>query len=66
MDYFLEDNLSIENMEVVIGNETLEVNGGDNYSFCAPSWIGYLVTTLDFEVLATANNHAFDERLDSI
>lgn len=65
-DYFLEDDLSIGNMEVVIGNDALEVNGGDNCSFCASSWVGDLVASLDFEVLSTANNHAFDERLDGI
>ena len=65
-DYFLEDDLSIGNMEVVIGNDALEVNGGDNYSFCAPSWVGDLVASLDFEVLSTANNHAFDEGIECI
>ncbi len=60
-DYFLEDDLSIGNMEVVIGNEELPVSGGDHYVFCAPSWVGDLVTSLDFEVLSTANNHAFDQ-----
>lgn len=65
-DYFLNDDLSIGNMEVVIGNESLEVNGGDNYSFCAPSWVGNLVASLDFEVLSTANNHAFDQGIEGI
>ena len=48
-------------MEVVIGNEELPVSGGDHYVFCAPSWVGDLVASLDFEVLSTANNHAFDQ-----
>lgn len=57
--YFSSDDLSIGNMEVVIGNDGLEVSG-DGYNFCAPSYIGDLVNTLDFEVLSTANNHSFD------
>ena len=60
-DYFLNDDLSIGNMEVIIGNENIPVSSGDNYNFAAPSWVGDLVATLDFEVLSTANNHAFDQ-----
>ena len=60
-DYFLNDDLSIGNMEVVIGNDDMPVKGGDNYNFSAPPWVGNLVASLDFEVLSTANNHAFDQ-----
>ncbi len=64
-DYFKEDNLSIGNMEVVIGNENLKVSG-DGYNFCAPEYIGDLVSSLDFEVLGTANNHAYDRGTDGV
>ncbi len=64
-DYFESDDISIGNMEVVIGNESLKVSG-DGYNFCAPSWVGDLVSTLDFEVLGTANNHAFDRGKEGI
>lgn len=57
--YFQEDDLSIGNMEVVIGNDNLKVSG-DGYNFCAPAYIGDLVHSVGFEVLGTANNHAFD------
>lgn len=60
-NYFKQDDLSVGNMEVVIGNEEIPVNGGDNYNFAAPSWVGDLVSSLGFEVLSTANNHAFDQ-----
>ena len=65
-NYFLNDDLSIGNMEVVIGNEEIPVNGGDNYNFAAPFWVGDLVASLDFEVLSTANNHAFDQGKDGV
>lgn len=58
-NYFLNDDLSIGNMEVVIGNDTLKPNG-TGYNFCAPEYIGHLVNTIDFEVLGTANNHSYD------
>lgn len=60
-NYFLKDDLSIGNMEVVIGSEDMPVRGGDNYNFSAPIWVGNLVASLDFEVLSTANNHAYDQ-----
>lgn len=63
--YFKEDDLSIGNMEVVIGNDNLDVSG-TGYNFCAPEYVGDLVSTLDFEVLGTANNHAYDRGLDGI
>lgn len=63
--YFLEDDLSIGNMEVIIGNDNLKVSG-EGYNFCAPKYIGDLVNTLDFEVLGTANNHTYDRGKDGI
>lgn len=64
-DYFLDDDLSIGNMEVVIGNDTLPVSG-DGYNFCAPAYIGDLVSSLDFQILSTVNNHAYDRGLDGL
>lgn len=64
-DYFKNDDLSIGNMEVVIGNDNLKVSG-TGFNFCAPEWIGKLMTTLDMEVLSTANNHANDRGYDGI
>lgn len=63
--YFLDDDISVGNMEVVIGNKNLSVSG-DGYNFCAHPYIGDLVNTLDFEILATANNHANDRGLAGI
>lgn len=63
--YFLDDDISVGNMEVVIGNDNLSVSG-DGYNFCAPSYVGDLVNSLDFQVLSTANNHANDRGLDGI
>ncbi len=63
--YFLDDDISVGNMEVVIGNNNLSVSG-DGYNFCAPSYIGDLVNSLDFQVLATANNHANDRGLEGM
>ena len=39
--YFEDDDLSVGNMEVVIGNDRMKVSG-DNYNFCAPHYIGEL------------------------
>jgi len=64
-NYFEEDDLSIGNMEVVIGNENLKTSGV-GYNFCAPEYIGHLVNNLDFEVLGTANNHAFDRGIEGL
>ena len=64
-DRFIDDDLTIGNMEVVIGNDKLEVSG-DGYNFCAPSYIGDLVSSLDFQVLATANNHSYDRGVEGI
>lgn len=64
-DYFQNDDISIGNMEVVIGNDNLKPSGA-GYNFCAPSYIGDLVSSLDLEILSTANNHAFDRGIDGI
>ena len=64
-DYFKDDDLSIANMEVVIGNSNMKTSG-TGYNFCAPEYVGDLVNTLSFEVLGTANNHSFDRGVDGI
>ena len=64
-DYFEDDDLSIANMEVVIGNDNMKTSGV-GYNFCAPPWVGDLVSYLSFEVLGTANNHAFDRGVEGI
>lgn len=64
-NYFENDDLSIGNMEVVIGNDKLSPSG-TGYNFCAPEYIGDLVNTLDFEILGTANNHSFDRGVEGI
>ena len=46
--YFEDDDLSVGNMEVVIGNDQMKVSG-DNYNFCAPHYIGELVASLDMQ-----------------
>mgnify|MGYP003289328616 CR=1 FL=1 len=63
--YFQNDDISVGNMEVVIGNDKLSPSG-TGYNFCAPEYIGDLVNTLDFEVLGTANNHSFDRGTDGV
>ena len=63
--YFEDDDLSVGNMEVVIGNDGMKVSG-DNYNFCAPHYIGELVASLDMQVLSTANNHTFDRGIEGI
>ena len=63
--YFQDDDLSIGNMEVVIGNDKIKPSG-TGFNFCAPEYIGDLVNTLDFQVLSTANNHAYDRDFEGI
>ena len=63
--YFEDDDLSVGNMEVVIGNDQMKISG-DNYNFCAPRYIGEIVSSLDMQVLSTANNHTFDRGLEGI
>lgn len=64
-NYFKNDDLTIANMEVPIDNGNLEISG-EGYSFCAPFWVGELVSSLDFEVLGTANNHSYDRGVEGI
>lgn len=64
-NYFENDDLTIANMEVPIDNGNLEISG-EGYSFCAPIWVGELVSSLDFEVLGTANNHSYDRGIEGI
>lgn len=64
-NYFEEDDLTIGNMEVVIGNDSMKVSG-EGYNFCAPKWVGDLVSSQSFEVLSTSNNHAFDRGVEGI
>lgn len=64
-DYFKDDDLSIANMEVVIGNNDMKISG-EGYNFCAPEYIGDLVNSLSLEVLSTANNHAYDRKVEGI
>ena len=64
-EYFDDDDLSVGNMEVVIGNDGMKVSG-DNYNFCAPRYIGDLVASLDMQVLSTANNHTFDRGIEGL
>lgn len=64
-EYFLNDDLTIANMEVVIGDDTMQVSG-TGYSFCAPQSIGKLVASSGFDVLSTANNHSYDRDVKGI
>jgi len=64
-EYFLKDDISIGNMEVPISDGSLSTSG-DGFNFCAPKYIGDLVSTLDLQVLSTANNHTYDRNLDGI
>ena len=52
-------------MEVVVGDDTLPVSG-DGYNFCAPRYIGDLVSSLDFQILSTVNNHSYDRGLEGL
>lgn len=63
--YFLDDDLSIGNMEVVIGNDNLRPSG-TGFNFCAPEYIGDLMSTIDLEVLGTANNHSYDRGIEGV
>lgn len=63
--YFKDDDITVGNMEVVIGNDKLETSG-TGYSFCAPESVGKLVANQSIEVLSTANNHAYDRSVDGV
>lgn len=57
--FFSKDDLTLANMEVPIGTETMKVSG-DGFNFCAPPKMGELVARQSIEVLCTANNHTYD------
>lgn len=63
--YFDNDDITVGNLEVVIGNASL-ISSGSGYNFCAPEWIADIIKNESFEVLSTANNHAFDRGKDGI
>lgn len=63
--YFADDDITVGNLEVVIGNDKLQTSG-TGYSFCAPQTVGKLITKQNIEVLSTANNHAYDRSLDGV
>lgn len=61
-EYFLNDDLSLANLEVVITDGNLKVSG-EGYSFCAPQYVGQQIIDVGLDVLSTANNHANDRGL---
>ncbi|MDE5630208.1 MAG: CapA family protein, partial [Bacilli bacterium] len=63
--YFKDDDITVGNLEVVIGNDKLQTSG-TGYSFCAPQTVGKLVANQSIEVLSTANNHAYDRSVDGV
>lgn len=57
--YFLNDDLTLANMEVPIGGKELGVSG-TGYSFNAPEKIGNQVIAMGVDAVNLANNHAND------
>ena len=57
--YFLNDDLTLANMEVPIGGSELKVSG-TGYSFNAPNEIGKHVINMGVDAVNLANNHAND------
>lgn len=57
--YFLNDDLTLANMEVPIGSKGLGVSG-TGYSFNAPEEIGNQVIAMGVDAVNLANNHAND------
>lgn len=57
--YFLEDDISIGNMETLISDGSIELGDG-YYTFSAPSYVGQEIINSGFDVLGTANNHSND------
>ena len=57
--YFLNDDLTLANMEVPIGGKELGVSG-TGYSFNAPEEIGNQVIAMGVDAVNLANNHAND------
>ena len=63
--YFLNDDITIGNMEVPINAPGVGALG-TGYNFNAPLWVGELVAKQSFELLGTANNHTYDQRLGGL
>lgn len=57
--YFLNDDLTLANMEVPIGGSELKISG-TGYSFNAPDEIGKQVINMGIDAVNLANNHAND------
>lgn len=57
--YFLNDDLTLANMEVPIGGSELGISGS-GYSFNAPVQIGQQVIDMGVDAVNLANNHAND------
>ena len=53
--YFLNDDLTLSNLEVVITNGNLKVSG-EGYSFCAPQYVGEQLIDVGMDVLAKLYN----------
>lgn len=63
--YFEDDDITLGNMEVIIGNDNMDTSI-KGYSLCAPEYIGNLVSKLDLQILSTVNNHANDRGAEGI
>ena len=63
--YFLNDDLTLANMEVPIGGQDLGISG-IGYSFNAPSQIGQQVVDMGIDALTLANNHANDAGIEEL
>lgn len=57
--YFLNDDLTLANMEVPIGGQELGISGS-GYSFNAPEQIGKQIVDIGIDAVNLANNHAND------
>lgn len=57
--YFLNDDLTLTNMEVPIGGQELGISGS-GYSFNAPEQIGKQIVDIGIDAVNLANNHAND------
>ena len=61
--YFLNDDLTLANMEVPIGGSELKISG-TGYSFNAPNEIGEHVISMGIDAVNLANNHANDAGIE--
>ena len=64
-DYFQNDDMSIGSMGVVVSDGSLSVSG-EGFNFCAPTYVGEMVSNLGIEVLSLANNHSFDRGIEGV